>query len=68
MKCKHLKNLNLRTGLNPFFAAGLGITLIKDYFVRVVDYTCTTLSSTLWRGGCVLSAKPQVSNADGDKR
>ena len=68
MKCKHLRNLDLRTGLNPFFAAGLGIILIKDYFVRVVDYTCATSSSILWQGGCALSAKSQASKDNGDKK
>ena len=66
MKCKHLKNLNLRTGLNPFFAAGPRLTPTRAYSAQIAVYAWATSSSVLWQGGYVLPVKPQLSNYDGD--
>ena len=68
MKCKHLRSLGLRTGLNPFFAAGLILTPIRDYFAQSAVYVSVTSSSVLWRGGCVLPVMPQVGGYDGDEK
>ncbi len=62
MKCKHLRNLDLRTGLNPFFAAGLRITPTKDYYARNVDYVLVTSFFLPKLAGCANF----VSNYDGD--
>ena len=68
MKCKRLRSLGLRIGLNPFFAVGPRNTPTRGYFAQNAVYAWATSSSVLCQGGYVLPVKPQVSDYDGDKR
>ena len=64
MKCKRLRNLDLRIGLNPFFAAGPRNIPTRDYFVQSAAYMSVTSFFLPKLAGCANS----VSNYDGDKR
>ena len=68
MKCKHLRNLDLRIGLNPFFAAGRENTPRRGYYVQNAVYASATLFFLPRLAGYAISVGPQVSNYDGDKR
>ena len=63
MKCKRLRNLDLQTGLNPFFAAGPRNIPTRGYFVQSAAYMSVTSFFLPKLAGCANS----VSDCYGDQ-